>query len=558
MARSNLLRSIIRIARQFQGAHRAGIPVDAVPERVAAARENAGMFTRRQYLANIGAAAAGLALSSKVTANALTQQQPRIAIIGAGVSGLNCALTLADHGLRSTVYEANARIGGRMFSNNGGYWDDKQVTEWCGELIDTNHETIQGLASRFGLALDDLTAAEDPRSEDTYFFDGNYYRRSQAILDFAPVFAAVQADAEAADYPTTYNTSTRAGRKLDEMSVWEWIQKRVPGGHNSKMGQLLDVAYAIEYGADTRKQSSLNLVYLLSGSDEDFEIFGESDERYHVHGGNELIPRSIAQYLESLGTPVQTGKRLTAIRRRPDGAYRLNFETTGGRNEIVADLVVLTLPFAVLRTLDYGGAGFDALKHKAIEELGRGQNGKLQLQFNSRVWTQGGPWGRSNGSSYADTGYQITWEPTRGQSGQRGILNDYTGGNVAERMNSKVPFAFGGNPDVQRDASRFLKQIYGVFPGLPSLWNGKVTSSLPHLSPSFNCSYSFWRVGQYHTIAGYEAVRQRNVFFAGEHTSIDFQGFMEGAAVEGARAAGEILTQFGVAAATLPLQIGRV
>ena len=551
MARTNLLRSIIRLARQFRLADRAAIPVDAVPEHAAMAREKTGTFTRRQYLANIGAAAAGLALSSRAAANASTQPQPRIAIIGAGVSGLNCALTLADYGLRSTIYEANARVGGRMFSNNGGYWDDQQVTEWGGELIDTDHETIQGLASRFGLALDDLRAAEPIGSDDTYFFDGTYYRRSQAILDFAPVFAAVQEDAGAADYPTTYNQSTAAGRKLDEMSVWEWIQKRVPGGHDSKMGQLLEVAYTIEYGADTRKQSALNLVYLLSGSDEDFEIFGSSDERYHVRGGNELIPRSIAQYLESLGMPVQTGMRLTAIRQRPDGAYRLNFETTGGRREIGADLVVLTLPFAVLRTLDYRGAGFDALKRKTIEELGRGQNAKLQLQFNTRVWNQGGPWGKSNGSSYADTGYQNTWEPTRGQPGQRGILNNYTGGNIAERMNGKVPFAFAGNPDVKRDALRFLTEIYPVFPGLPSLWNGKVTSSLPHLSPFFNCSYSFWRVGQYHTFAGYEAVRQRNVFFAGEHTSVDFQGFMEGAATEGARAAGEILTQLGVATASL-------
>ena len=31
------------------------------------------------------------------------------------------------------------------------------------------------------------------------------------------------------------------------------------------------------------------------------------------------------------------------------------------------------------------------------------------------------------------------------------------------------------------------------------------------------------------------------MFFAGEHTSIDFQGFMEGGASEGVRAAQEIL-----------------
>ena len=48
-------------------------------------------------------------------------------------------------------------------------------------------------------------------------------------------------------------------------------------------------------------------------------------------------------------------------------------------------------------------------------------------------------------------------------------------------------------------------------------------------------------IGQYQTIAGYEGVRQGNCVFAGEHCSINFQGFMEGGASEGQRAANEIL-----------------
>ena len=46
--------------------------------------------------------------------------------------------------------------------------------------------------------------------------------------------------------------------------------------------------------------------------------------------------------------------------------------------------------------------------------------------------------------------------------------------------------------------------------------------------------------GQYTTFGGYERVRQGNVLFCGEHTSIDFQGFMEGAASEGRHAARQL------------------
>jgi monoamine oxidase len=535
-----------RLGRRQQAAEHYNLPIEALAEHVAAQRPRLAGLTRRDFLRNAAMAAAGLALSHRVSAKPGHSRLPRIAIVGAGISGLNCALTLADKGLQADLYEASGRLGGRMFSNNQGYWSDGQVSEWCGELIDSGHETIQYLAARFGLTLDDLLASEPDHSEETYFFTGQYYPRAAAVQDFQPVYQALQDDANAADYPTTYNQSTAAGRQLDKQSVWEWIRHRVPGAHASNMGQLLDTAYAIEYGADTRDQSALNLVYLLSGSDQNFEIFGASDEHYHIRGGNQQLPLAIANYLAGLGMPVQTGRYLAAIRQRADGAYRLTFEGESSGDEVVADLVVLTLPFAVLRTLDYQDAGFNNLKHTAIQELGRGHNGKLQLQFSQRGWAKPGPRGVGNGSSYADTGYQNTWEVTRAQKGDSGILNDYTGGSVTDQMHTRTAFARVPHQGVQLDSARFLFQVASVFPGLAPLWNGKATQSLPHLSPVFNCAYSYWRVGQYQRFAGYEAVRQQNVFFAGEHTSVDFQGYMEGAAMEGARAAQEILGQLGL------------
>jgi monoamine oxidase len=64
----------------------------------------------------------------------------------------------------------------------------------------------------------------------------------------------------------------------------------------------------------------------------------------------------------------------------------------------------------------------------------------------------------------------------------------------------------------------------------------------PVTGPNFLCSYSYWKPGQYTGFSGYEGARQGNIHFAGEHSSTDFQGFMEGGASEGVRAAKEILT----------------
>ena len=235
---------------------------------------------------------------------------------------------------------------------------------------------------------------------------------------------------------------------------------------------------------------------------------------------------------------------MTSIARNGDGTYALSFD---GHPSVAADLVILSLPFAVLRKIDTSGAGFDARKNTAIQELGRGQNGKLQLQFTSRYWREPGPWpGRGNGLSYTDEGYQSTWEVSRRQFGASGLLNNYTGGSATAAKTTKTPFATAADADVQQDANAFLGGLESVFPGGTAKWNARAASSLPALDPNMGASYPYWRVGQYTSFAGYEKVRQGAIFFAGEHCSADYQGLMEGGAAEGARAAKEILDQLRV------------
>ena len=96
------------------------------------------------------------------------------------------------------------------------------------------------------------------------------------------------------------------------------------------------------------------------------------------------------------------------------------------------------------------------------------------------------------------------------------------------------------NAQVNRFAQRFLTQLEPVYPGITARWNGKATLSTPMIDPNLLCSYSYWRVGQYTTFSGYESAAQGPVHFAGEHCSQDFQGYMEGGAREGARAALEV------------------
>jgi monoamine oxidase len=532
------LRSFLRDAR-IAKTH--GVSVDALREVRAVRTELARQrgVSRRTFLTTAGVAAA----ATVVPRFALAARAPTVAIVGGGIAGLNCALELADVGIRSTVYEASGRIGGRMFSNNN-YWDANQVTEWCGELIDTSHTTVRKLARRFELHLDNLLDAQPPRSNDIYHFSGHYYPKSAADRDFGAVADIIAGDAEAAGFPTTFDSNTAAGRALDRMSIYDYIERRIPGGHRSPLGALLDLAYVIEYGADSTEQSALNLIFLLGfqPSAGALSLFGESDEKFHIRGGNQQLPEAIARFLGS--DTVRLGHRLAKVAETAGGRYKVTFERGGGVTDVTADFVVLALPFAVLNELNISRAGFDGLKHQAIAEQGRGHNGKLHLQYAERDWLGRGPWpGVSNGSSYADTGYQVTWETTRAQSGTPGILVFYSGGTTTDAAVTRSAFALANNGGVQTDAAIARSQIAAVYPGLS--WNGKATQSLPHKSPFFGASYSFYRTGQYTSFGGYERVRQGGVLFCGEHTSIDFQGFMEGAASEGKHAAKQLMRLFG-------------
>jgi monoamine oxidase len=535
MARSPLLRRFQALFEDYDEAERSGRSVRAVQEEGRQRR-----LTRRDFIKVGGATLGAAALSGPVAALASATKpigsQGRIAIIGGGISGLNAALTLRDAGVTSTVYEASGRVGGRMHSDTTS-WLNNQTSEHCGELIDSGHKTILGLMNRFGLPRADLLMAEPNHSTETDYFFGAYYTNAQAQADFNAVWNNVRKDYIAAGYPTLYNSSTQAGRDLDQLSLYKWIESRVPGGHSSKMGQLLDVAYNIEYGNLTTEQSALNIVYLLGvqATPGNFKIFGASDERYHIAGGNERLPQAIFAALG--GSTVQLNTALTAIARRSDGTFDLTLKSGSTSATKNFDRVILTIPFSVLRTLDYHAAGFDSLKQTAITELGYGKNAKLHLQFDSRYWNTSGPWGIGTGTTFADTGYQNTWDVTRAQDGTTGILVDYTGGGVT----------LAGDADSA--ARTFLRQIEPVFPGITQHWNGRATLDVPLRDPNFLGSYSYWKVGQYTQFSGYEKARQPDpntgkCHFAGEHCSTNFQGYMEGGAEQGARAANEILSDY--------------
>ncbi|MBV8081829.1 MAG: FAD-dependent oxidoreductase, partial [Candidatus Eremiobacteraeota bacterium] len=189
---------------------------------------------------------------------------------------------------------------------------------------------------------------------------------------------------------------------------------------------------------------------------------------------------------------------------------------------------------------------FSPVKLKAITRLPMGTNTKLHVQFKRRLWLEQG----SNAATYSDTGYQQSWEDTRAQAGTAGVLLEYNGGHLGASWDAP---SFG--PASPAAVQRFLKQIEPVYPGIGALFNGKAFFGNWPKDRWHRGSYSYWGLGDCTSFVGIEPVRQGNVHFCGEHCSLEFGGFMNGAVETGESAAHEIVADVkGAAAAAADLR----
>jgi monoamine oxidase len=483
--------------------------------------------TRRGFLRDVAAAGAATTAFGVIAQRARAAVPAgRVVVVGAGLAGLSAAYRLKQAGINAEVHEASERIGGRCWTLRG-FFADGQIVERGGELIDQGHFAMRNLANELGFKLDNLLQAEQNGTEQSNWFDGARYSYEEATADLKAAWQKIHKDVSAASYPTLFDLSTPRGRELDAMSIVDWINETFEGGIDSKIGQLLDVAYTIEYGGESSEQSSLNLLYLLAYSGQgNLRIFGPSNEKYHVAGGNDQVTTKLQQLLAG---QITTGSQLTAIRVTAAGRWELTFKQSTGTKTITADRVVLALPFSIMRSsVNFSRAGWEQLKEVAIREQGMGTNSKLHVQFRSRPWRSQG----YNGETFSDRGYQNTWEVTRAQARASGILVNYTGGKIGASFGSGTP---------ESRAQQFLAQAEPVLPGITQAYNGRAAIEFWPGYEWTRGSYSYWKVGQYTKFAGMEGRRQGTCHFAGEHTSVDFQGYLNGAVETGERAASEIL-----------------
>jgi monoamine oxidase len=531
MARTPLFRVLERTLRQARIAarHPSG-ELDAARPSASARPATARPFTRRDFLRTTGAAALGVGIVGCGGGRASGGRgDGEVIIVGAGIAGLTAGWRLSQAGVPVRILEAQERVGGRMYTLRN-HFAAGQVAELGGELIDTGHVNIRAMAREMGLELDDLHENETMEPE-VWYFGGRHVGEADLLRAWAPVAGRIESELAALPLPTEWPWITwdapAGAEALDRLSLAEWLEGVEMEGW---FRDLLDVGFTSEYGLEAGEQSALNLHTLVDTDPDAFLIYGEGDVRFHVRGGNDQIPRALAERLEP---EIERGVRLESVRTGADGRYELSVRNGNTSRTHRAHHVILAIPFTLLRQVEMD-VELPEVKRRAISDLGYGTNAKLMMGFRERVWR--GAHGAA-GTVITDLPFQVTWETSRAQAGEEGILTNFTGGNVGVAL---------GEGSAEERARAVVGELERVFPGVAAAHDPSQAVRFHWPTHDWTRgSYSCYRPGQWTGLAGAEGMQVGGLHFAGEHTSLDAQGFMEGGCESGERAAAEVLEALG-------------
>ncbi len=427
-------------------------------------------------------------------------------VAGAGLAGLSAARELEKRGAAVTVVEARDRVGGRVHTIRGAF-ASRQHAEAGADLIEGGQEHVMSLARELG-----LTPARILRRG--FGFYGIDHRGKATIrtgpgrlMSVGRYLGDAIRDFTLAEQRWDSAVAARLGR----FSVASWLERaKAPADVRASMR-----AFRGFFLADPEDLSLLPLV-------EQFAEWGAPgrDEMFRIEGGNDRLASGLARRLRGALLLKTIVRRIV---RRRDGVI-VTIEALGQpHTEIHADYVVCALPASTARGVTFEPALPDP-QHDAIAHLRYGCATKLLLQFERRFW-------RKPGRPLAfgsDAPFGAMWDASEDQRGPHAILTFLAGGHASAALQEIL------REEGERGVVRRLD------------WLGRPTRLLASQSvvwdhdPWSRGGYAYFDPGFDPLWRGWLARPAGRLVFAGEHTSIKYQGYMNGAIETGLRAAAEI------------------
>jgi monoamine oxidase len=443
----------------------------------------------------------------------------RVLIIGAGLAGLSAAYELTRAGHDVTVLEAQNRPGGRVQTLRDGFADGLHAEAGATRIPD-HHDFTRRYVEHFGLTLDPF----QPRDTATV-----YYVRGQRIR---------VAPGTEVDWP---HALTPEERKLGRSG----IRRKYIESAFSELGDVTDPAWppaSLEkYDRMNRSDfwrsrgASAEAIALMSlgGFDDRSETvsalfmlrnaaLNRSLGRHSkIRGGNDLLPKAFAA---RLGERIHYASAVTRIEQNKQGVIAV-FQHAGSLQKMTGDYLICAVPFPVQKNIEVSPP-FSVEKRQAIERLPYHSLSKVFLQSRKRFWIEDG----LDGFATTDLPIGQVWDMTCSQPGVRGILQAFPISAHSRHVTAM--------PESER--VRFaLKHVARVYPGMREHFEGGVAKSWDE-DKWARGGTSFYKPGQMSTLLPHVSLPEGRVHFAGEHTSVWIDGWMQAALESGNRVAGEV------------------
>jgi monoamine oxidase len=435
----------------------------------------------------------------------------RVLVAGAGLAGLSAAYALEEDGADVTIVEARQRVGGRVWTIRDGFARG-QHAEGGADLIEDEQEAVLALARRLRLPTSRILRG-----------GFGYYGRTAtgrfAIQSGHRAFVLMGRHIAPSihDYKLAEQRWDSAiARRLARQSVDAWLRShRLPAWLRDRYRGLRGL-----FLADPEDLSLLALVDFLAAD----PWSGQPDGMLRITGGNDRLATALA---ERLRAPVELGAVLRRVTQR-GRRVAATIEFAGGIAEWRGDYLVSTLPASTLRDVTFAPALPDG-QAAAIRALRYGAATRMLLQFDRRFWKR-----RGRPLAFASSAaHGAVWDGNEQQRGPAGILSLLAGGSASREL-AEIARRHGVGEVVQRLA--WLGRPSSLLHNRVVRWDRDpwVRGGYAYFDPSFDPR-------------GRDALAQPagRVVFAGEHTSIRWQGYMNGAIESGQRAAAEIAAMQG-------------
>ena len=411
-----------------------------------------------------------------------------VVVIGAGMSGLAAARTLAEAGLRVTVLEASNRVGGRIHTQHAG----DAVVELGAEFVHGRPPELWALIEEAGLAIFELTG-DFLRLEDGKLVTGEEEERGNVLERLTELTGP---DRSFVDYARSQGLSDE--QLAEEISYVEGFNAAIAGE-----------ASALALG---RQQAAEDAI--------------EGDRLWRLTAGYQRLPEYLQTRMLDAGGELVLGAQVSEIHWSHAGA-RVRLTCADGRRW-TADRVIVTLPLGVLQE---GSVQFTPElpgQQEAWKQMRMGHACRFTLVFRRRLWPET--------MSFLLTPALVTpvWWTAR-PAGDR-TLTGWAGGPRASELlkRSHAELEHAALEAVAEIAGMDVEQVRAELEGFYTHdWDADAYA---------RGSYSWVPVGGLEASARMSEPVDGTLYFAGEHTdTTGHWGTVHAAYGSGLRAARQLL-----------------